>query len=74
MRTSNGVELAGIAFPKLTVTGGVKYAQYVQDLTQYADNGKTIIAFDAKGDQRDLQYSILTWKDGTVVPGLPWQK
>lgn len=32
------------------------------------------VAFDAKGDQRDLQYSILTWKDGTVVPGLPWQK
>ena len=32
------------------------------------------VAFDGKGDQRDLQYSILTWKDGTVVPGLPWQK
>jgi branched-chain amino acid transport system substrate-binding protein len=32
------------------------------------------VAFDAKGDQRDLQYSILTWKDGNVVPGLPWQK
>ncbi|AMN41769.1 branched-chain amino acid ABC transporter substrate-binding protein [Rhodoplanes sp. Z2-YC6860] len=32
------------------------------------------VAFDAKGDQRDLQYSILTWKNGTVVPGLPWQK
>ncbi len=27
---------------RLTVTGGFKYAHYNQDLTQYADNGKTI--------------------------------
>ena len=32
------------------------------------------VAFDAKGDQRDMQYSILTWKDGNVVPGLPFQR
>lgn len=32
------------------------------------------VAFDAKGDRRDIQYSILTWKDGRVVPGLSWQK
>lgn len=32
------------------------------------------VAFDAKGDQRDMQWSILTWKDGNVVPGLPWQR
>ncbi len=31
------------------------------------------VAFDAKGDQRDIQYSILTWKDGNVVPGLPFR-
>jgi iron complex outermembrane receptor protein len=30
------------AIPKLTITGGFKFAQYVQDLTQYPDNGKTI--------------------------------
>ena len=27
---------------KLTLTGGFKYAHYTQDLTQFADNGKTI--------------------------------
>jgi branched-chain amino acid transport system substrate-binding protein len=32
------------------------------------------VAFDAKGDRRDIQYSILTWKDGRVVPGLRWQR
>jgi iron complex outermembrane receptor protein len=30
------------AIPKLTLTGGLKYAAYTQDLTQYTDNGKTI--------------------------------
>ena len=30
------------AIPKLTITGGFKFARYVQDLTQYPDNGKTI--------------------------------
>jgi iron complex outermembrane receptor protein len=28
--------------PKLTVTAGLKYAYYNQNLTQYADNGKTV--------------------------------
>ena len=32
------------------------------------------VAFDAKGDRRDIQYSILTWKDGGVVRGLRWQQ
>ena len=32
------------------------------------------VAFDAKGDRRDIQYSILTWKDGRIVPGLRWQR
>lgn len=31
-----------MAIPKLTITAGFKFAQYVQDLTQFADNGKTI--------------------------------
>jgi len=30
------------ALPKLTVTPGIKYAYYRQDLTQFADNGKTV--------------------------------
>ena len=30
------------AIPKLILTGGFKFAQYVQNLTQYPDNGKTI--------------------------------
>lgn len=31
---------------KLTLTGGFKYAHYTQDLTQFADNGKTIGSVD----------------------------
>lgn len=31
---------------KLTVVGGFKYAHYTQDLTQFADNGKTIGSAD----------------------------
>ena len=30
------------ALPNLTITPGVKYAYYKQDLTQFADNGKTV--------------------------------
>ncbi len=30
------------ATPKLSLTGGFKYAHYNQSLTQYADNGKTV--------------------------------
>jgi iron complex outermembrane receptor protein len=30
------------AIPRLTLTGGFKYAYYTQDFTQYPDNGKTI--------------------------------
>ena len=30
------------AIPKLTLTGGFKFADYVQNLTQHPDNGKTI--------------------------------
>jgi iron complex outermembrane receptor protein len=30
------------ATPKLTLVGGFKYARYNMDLTQYADNGKTV--------------------------------
>jgi iron complex outermembrane recepter protein len=30
------------AIPRLTLTGGLKYAYYNQNYTQYADNGKTI--------------------------------
>ena len=30
------------ALPKLTITPGLKYAYYRQDLTQFADNGKTV--------------------------------
>ena len=30
------------AIPKLTITGGFKYAYYNQNFTQYPDNGKTI--------------------------------
>jgi branched-chain amino acid transport system substrate-binding protein len=32
------------------------------------------VAFDTKGDRRDMQYSLLTWKDGNVVEGLPWRR
>jgi iron complex outermembrane receptor protein len=31
---------------KLTITGGLKYARYTHDLTQFADNGKTIGSTD----------------------------
>ena len=31
---------------RLTLTGGFKYAHYTQDLTQFADNGKTIGSVD----------------------------
>lgn len=31
-----------MAIPKLTMTAGFKFAQYVQNLKQFADNGKTI--------------------------------
>ena len=30
------------------------------------------VAFDGKGDRRDIRYSVLTWKNGTVAPGLAW--
>jgi branched-chain amino acid transport system substrate-binding protein len=30
------------------------------------------VAFDEKGDRRDIQYSIMTWKDGLPITGLPW--
>jgi iron complex outermembrane recepter protein len=30
------------AVPNLTITPGIKYAYYKQDLTQFADNGKTV--------------------------------
>jgi iron complex outermembrane recepter protein len=36
------VEYSYRAIPRLTVTGGFKYAYYTQDFTQYPDNGKTI--------------------------------
>ena len=32
------------------------------------------VAFDGKGDRRDVRYSILTWKDGLPAPGLPWRQ
>jgi len=35
-------EYAYQAIPRLTLTGGFKYAYYNQDFTQYPDNGKTI--------------------------------
>jgi iron complex outermembrane recepter protein len=35
-------EFAYHATNKLTLTGGIKYAFYRQDLTQFADNGKTV--------------------------------
>jgi branched-chain amino acid transport system substrate-binding protein len=31
------------------------------------------VAFDGRGDRRDIQYSIMTWKDGLPVPGFPWR-
>jgi branched-chain amino acid transport system substrate-binding protein len=32
------------------------------------------VAFDRKGDRRDIRYSILTWRDGLPAPGLPWRQ
>jgi branched-chain amino acid transport system substrate-binding protein len=32
------------------------------------------VAFDGKGDRRDIRYSILTWKDGLPAPGLSWRQ
>jgi branched-chain amino acid transport system substrate-binding protein len=31
------------------------------------------VAFDERGDRKDIQYSIMTWKDGLPVPGFPWK-
>jgi branched-chain amino acid transport system substrate-binding protein len=31
------------------------------------------VAFDERGDRRDIQYSIMTWKNGLPVPGFPWK-
>lgn len=31
------------------------------------------VAFDERGDRREIQYSIMTWKDGLPVPGFPWK-
>jgi branched-chain amino acid transport system substrate-binding protein len=31
------------------------------------------VAFDEKGDRRNIQYSLLTWKDGRLVPGAKWR-
>jgi branched-chain amino acid transport system substrate-binding protein len=31
------------------------------------------LAFDQRGDRREIQYSIMTWKDGLPVPGFPWK-
>lgn len=36
------VEYSYVAIPKLTLTGGFKYAYYNQSFNQYPDNGKTI--------------------------------
>jgi iron complex outermembrane receptor protein len=36
------VEYSYHATRKLTITGGFKYSRYKQDLTQFADNGKTV--------------------------------
>lgn len=29
------------------------------------------VAFDARGDRRDIEYSILSWKNGRLAPGVP---
>jgi branched-chain amino acid transport system substrate-binding protein len=42
-----------------------------------ADTFKTAVgnvAFDGKGDRRDIRFSILTWKDGLPAPGLTWRQ
>jgi iron complex outermembrane receptor protein len=36
------VEYSWRATSKLTISGGLKYSRYTQDLTQFADNGKTV--------------------------------
>ncbi len=57
--------------PKLTVTPGIKYVYYKFDLTQFADNGKTVgslngapyvqhsASFDAWTPSVDLNYKIM---------------
>jgi branched-chain amino acid transport system substrate-binding protein len=32
------------------------------------------VAFDQKGDRRDICYSLLTWQSGHLVPGLQWRE
>jgi branched-chain amino acid transport system substrate-binding protein len=32
------------------------------------------VAFDQRGDRRDIRYSILTWKNGRLVPGVEWHQ
>jgi branched-chain amino acid transport system substrate-binding protein len=29
------------------------------------------VAFDARGDRRDIEYSVLSWKNGRLAPGVP---
>jgi branched-chain amino acid transport system substrate-binding protein len=31
------------------------------------------VAFDERGDRRDIQYSTMTWRGGLPVPGFPWK-
>ena len=31
------------------------------------------VAFDEKGNRRDIGYSIMTWKNGLPTPGFPWR-
>jgi branched-chain amino acid transport system substrate-binding protein len=32
------------------------------------------VAFDNKGDRRDIRYSVLSWKGGHLGPGAEWRK
>ena len=32
------------------------------------------VAFDQRGDRRDLHYSFLTWSAGRLIPGLEWRQ
>ena len=32
------------------------------------------VAFDQKGDRRDIHYSVLTWQGGRLMPGLEWRQ
>jgi len=32
------------------------------------------VAFDQRGDRRDIRYSVLRWKDGHLGPGAKWRK